>query len=57
MGQIIVNGDVYGESLGITAITPEYNEGILICTITMLGQDYKIYIPDNSQQQNNGGNE
>lgn len=56
MGQLIVNGDVYGESLGITAITPEYNEGILICTITMFGQDYKIYIPDNSQQ-NNGGNE
>lgn len=49
MGQLIVNGNVIGEQNDDIQITPVYESGILIATITINGIDYPIYIP-------NGGN-
>lgn len=54
MGQIVVNGDVYGETNQEIIITPVYDSGIKIADITIDGVDYPLYIPDQNSQ--NGGN-
>lgn len=52
MGQLIVNGNVIGESNRNITITPEYTEGIKIATIQIDDEEpIEIYIPAN------GGNE
>ena len=51
MGQIVVNGNVMGETNETITITPEYNEGIKIATIIIGDQTVELYIPDQ-----NGGN-
>ena len=47
MGQIIVNGDVFGEPNETITVTPVYTEGIKVATITINGVDHDIYIPAN----------
>ena len=54
MGQIVQNGDVYGETNQKIQVVPRYDSGILIATIIIDGESYPIYIPDQNSQ--NGGN-
>lgn len=54
MAQIVVNGNVYGETNDTIVITPMYTEGIKIAEIIINGAKTDIYIPANSQ---NGGND
>lgn len=46
MGQVIVNGNIMGESNETIVITPEYTEGIKIATIQIGDNEpVEIYIP------------
>lgn len=47
MGQLIVNGNILGESNDTIVVTPVYTEGIKIATITINGVSTDIYIPTN----------
>lgn len=50
MGQLIVNGNVIGESNDTIEVIPKYQSGTLIAEIVINGVTYPIYIPT-------GGNE
>ena len=54
MGQIIVNGNVLGETNDDIVINPVYDSGIKVADIVINGTTYSIYVPDQNSQ--NGGN-
>ena len=53
MGQLVVNGNVYGETNDELEVVPMYTEGIKIADIIINGVATPIYIPVQNSQ--NGG--